>query len=183
MGGRSQGRGLGARVRHGTRCQRRGVRRAVLAARCQRHSVRRVVSAARCQRRGVRDTVLDVWCQTRSVSGAVSKTRCQRHRGRRVVSAARCQTRGVRRASVRRAGVRRAGVRRVGWGGRKTALGGTGDRGRTTRASVCHPPFRERRAPLLLMAPALRRHLRTTRRFRLRASVTVMSGTAGPPFL
>ncbi|MDR1215378.1 MAG: hypothetical protein LBK25_01710 [Treponema sp.] len=40
-------------------------------------------------------------------------------------------------------------TRRVVGGWRKTAAGGLETGGRTTRAPVCRPPFRERRAPLL----------------------------------
>jgi hypothetical protein len=67
-------------------------------------------------------------------------------------------------------------------GGSSPHLRGLERGGRTTRATVCRPPFKERRAPLLFMAPALRRHLRIMRRFRLRASITVMSRSAALPF-
>jgi hypothetical protein len=36
---------------------------------------------------------------------------------------------------------------RVGWGVAEAPRRGAGDRGRSTWASVCRPPFRERRAP------------------------------------
>ncbi|MDR1216404.1 MAG: hypothetical protein LBK25_06960 [Treponema sp.] len=67
----------------------------------------------------------------------------------------RCQTCGV-------SGV----VSDVGWGGgaedRRRRAGDRG--GRTTRAPVCRPPFRKRRAPLLIMPVRLRFACRGQRR-------------------
>jgi hypothetical protein len=69
---------------------------------------------------------------------------------------------GVRHA--RRGQARPPGSDARGGGAGSDTRGGGGGRplcgletgGRTTRTSVCRPPFRERRAPLLLMMPALR---------------------------
>jgi hypothetical protein len=57
-----------------------------------------------------------------------------------------------RRAEAEACGGRGMGVRGAGWGGGggRPRLRGLKTGGRTTRFTVCRPPFRERRAPLLM---------------------------------
>ncbi|MDR1216190.1 MAG: hypothetical protein LBK25_05880 [Treponema sp.] len=139
------------------RCQTRGIRDGVSDVQCQTRGGRDGVSETWCQRRGVRRAVLETWCQTRSVRRAVSDAQCQTRgvsdvaRARRLipgasggmtVSDAWCQTHGYQQRGVR-------GVCVLGGGG-KPRLRGLETGGRTTRATVCHPPFWKTAPPLFI---------------------------------